>query len=168
MADNYRQEVDHWAVRNPSCPVAHRFSEDGPGNAKRFLCTYTLNGTTNLAGEWRSNKTEAKETAAREVVKIIRIWTPSVCSPLSSCTVTLIILATRADSETKLKDNVPPTFHTYTHTSNTHMFSSPFNSSSSKSFVTSLAAHPTKFFDLRTFIPSSESPLHDFSPLFFS
>ena len=76
---NYRQQVDQWFARHKQYRMTTTYEGNGPSHAQIFQCTYHLNGTTPATGEWKKNKPDAKESAAREAIKILHSWTPYVC-----------------------------------------------------------------------------------------
>jgi len=70
------------------------YDEDGPQHAHLYRCTYDLNGTTSATGDWKRNKPEAKESAAKEAFRILELWHPSVRSwnPFMTASLTSALL----------------------------------------------------------------------------
>lgn len=67
----FRQQVDQWFARNKQYQYSVTYTEKGPQNARLYQCTYLLNLTTDVMGDWKRNKPDAKESAAKEVMKIL-------------------------------------------------------------------------------------------------
>lgn len=74
---NYRDEVKEWEARHKR-PVTVEFAEAGPEDARHYLGIYTLERITECVGEWKPQKSLAQESAAKEVFKILQLWTLSV------------------------------------------------------------------------------------------
>jgi dsRNA-specific ribonuclease len=71
---NYRQQVDQWFARNRQYHQSVTYAEKGLEHARLYQCTYDLHGTQ-VKGEWKRNKPEAKESAAKEAIQILNSWT---------------------------------------------------------------------------------------------
>jgi hypothetical protein len=68
---NFRQQVDQWFARNKQYRYETTYEEKGPQNSRLYQCTYILDGAARVEGDWLSNKSDAKESAAKSVVKIL-------------------------------------------------------------------------------------------------
>lgn len=56
-----------------------KFTQDGPEHSRLYRCTYVLGDTTHVEGthvegEWKTNMGDAKESAAAEAIKVLRLW----------------------------------------------------------------------------------------------
>jgi len=76
----YRQKLNQWFGHNEQYYVIPEYREEGPQHARLFQCTYNLDRDTSATGEWRTNKAEAKESAAKEALKILYLRHPPVRS----------------------------------------------------------------------------------------
>ena len=74
-----RMLVDQWMARHRPCTATFSFKEDGLEHDRRYICIYILANTTPIEGSWKRSKNDAKESAAAEAIKILRIWDPLVC-----------------------------------------------------------------------------------------
>jgi len=78
MPDNYRQSVSEWASRHPQWPVKISYTVSGPEHNQRHVCTYTLNGTTELVGDEMTKKVGANESAAKKAFVVCQLWERTV------------------------------------------------------------------------------------------
>lgn len=68
-----RMVVDQLANKN-GYTATPTFIHDGPEHNRRYQCTYTLGGTTSVHGGWETTMGAAKESAAAEAIKLLRLW----------------------------------------------------------------------------------------------
>ena len=71
---NYRDEVTEWVSHHEPFIVKIDFVEAGPKTARRYMCIYTLDSTTECVGEWKPKKSLAQESEAKEAFKALQHW----------------------------------------------------------------------------------------------
>ena len=67
---NSRQFVDRWAARHPQWAVTITYTTSGPEHNRRYICTYTLDGTISLVGDEMTSMADPKESAATKAWRV--------------------------------------------------------------------------------------------------
>lgn len=71
---NNRTTLNVWHTQHPEYSLEFTYEEGGPGCDKRYRWICLINGDTRAKGGWRTDKWEAKESAARTTLMLLRTW----------------------------------------------------------------------------------------------